>query len=178
MLEPSRSEEFVRNAKTQYPLDGTPPHDLFSEFFAVRESYLAAFHAQAGMCADTFAGDGPNERMGEEWRELYVAMRDETVKKACYKVIDGSYPEEITDYAYAFIELLENNDATEFMMAMGEHVCRPHAMSMIALGEMSAVLLSCASKDARTEFASLILNTLTDEEEMFKVGGRKKTSVS
>ena len=73
---------------------------------AVSTTYYALFHCLASCCADTIAGDSPDNRDPSAWNQAYRALEHRTAWNRCK---DGGqnerFPSEIRKFATRFADL-------------------------------------------------------------------------
>lgn len=72
---------------------------------AVSSAYYALFHCLAGASADLLVGGSSATRSRHAWRQVYRALEHGTAKNACKNGLVAQFPQQIEDFANAFVLL-------------------------------------------------------------------------
>ena len=72
---------------------------------ATSTAYYALFHTLAKCCADLLIGGSGSQRSPEAWRQVYRALEHGVAKNACDSKLITKFPNEIQDFANAFITM-------------------------------------------------------------------------
>ena len=73
---------------------------------AVSTTYYALFHCLASCCADTIAGDSPDNRDPSAWNQTYGALEHRTARSRCEdRGRIRRFPPEIGEFAAQFADL-------------------------------------------------------------------------
>ena len=82
---------------------------------AVSCAYYAMFHALARCCADTLIGSSEEDRVSDEWRQVYRSLSHGYVMTQCNRTqMMARFPEEIRNFGDHFIDMQIARHSAEY----------------------------------------------------------------
>jgi len=76
--------------------------------------YYSLFHSLARCCADMMIGGSSSERSKLAWQQVYRALEHGFCKNACKHGKLAHFPQEIQDFANAFVTLQEKRHKADY----------------------------------------------------------------
>ena len=112
------------------------------------------FHALARQCADRFIGVG-QARSDRAWSHVYRALEHGFAKNACTRADNLGFPEEIVDFADAFVRVQEERHRADYdPMA---RYSRAETLLLILVCENAIAKLRKTSLQDKRAFAAQVL---------------------
>lgn len=124
---------------------------------SVSTSYYAAYHALAQMCADCLVGTRKARRPNRAWTEVYRGLAHGPSKEACNRAANVDFPQEIKDFADAFIQLQEARHTADYD-PLGRYT-REQAQFYVELSKNCIEILKACEAVHRKAFATWVLIT-------------------
>lgn len=117
--------------------------------------YYSVFHALAKNCADGLVGGTKSRRPNKAWVEVYRGLEHGIGKNACTGARKIDFPQEIKDFAEAFVQLQDARHAADY-----DPMVRPtkaDALFCISLAERSIEAINGVKPADKKAFATWVL---------------------
>lgn len=156
MPDTTLSQGLIRAAKKLVPTAAVrPPQAALRR--AVSTSYYAVFHSLAKLAADALIGSTKASRPNKAWVEVYRGLGHGTCLDACKRASDIEFPDDLKDFADAFVQLQEARHSADYDPMI--RLSKEDARLFISLADRSIASLKCCSTTDRKAFATWVLIT-------------------
>ena len=122
---------------------------------AVSACYYALFHCIAKECANLLIGGTGADRSNEAWRQVYRALEHNHAKGQCEKVSGKGFPQEIEDFASAFVTMQKKRHDADYDPFA--RFVKSSVQTDILLAEGAVNSLMSAPKKDRRAFCAWVL---------------------
>ncbi|AVL53981.1 hypothetical protein CEP88_16160 [Roseobacter denitrificans] len=150
------AQNFLSTARRLAPVSARRPNQANLRR-CISTCYYAVFHALAKTAADSLVGATKSRRPNKAWVEVYRGLGHGACKDACKKAGQVSFPQEVHDFADAFIQLQEARHRADY-----DPMYRPNkaeALVYIALAEKSIATLKAVPTTDKKAFVAWVLIT-------------------
>ena len=155
----------ITTAKRLVPPSGKrPPQANLRR--SISTCYYAVFHELAKVCADSLVGATKSKRPNKAWVEVYRGLVHGPCKQACERAKNIAFPQEIHDFADAFLQLQDARHLADYDPS--ERFNKEQARFYIALAERAIMALRSTNNIDRKAFATWVLITSKGAEEARK----------